>query len=150
MLSVLFIALLFSACATPAAMQPPIAVIPEATNTAAPSPTAETLAQVVPGDEATEADVEAPGAARPEALAETLGNLSYAGIFPDHPIQLTDGIAYYSEDGPGKPFVRLIDHLIATGDLEGDELLELCAVCAALPQNRHWPDRAVPGRGSGA
>ena len=77
--------------------------------------------EFAPVAEVAEADVEAPGAARPEALAETLGNLSYAGIFPDHPIQLTDGIAYYSEDGPGKPFVRLIDHLIATGDLDGDE-----------------------------
>jgi len=53
-------------------------------------------------------------------LADILGDLSYGGILPDQQITLTDGYAYYEDEGTGHPFVRLIDHLIATGDLNRD------------------------------
>jgi heat shock protein HslJ len=58
--------------------------------------------------------VEAP------ALADILGNLSYSGIFPDQAITLKDGTYEYSEGGPGKPYVRLVDTLIRTGDINAD------------------------------
>jgi heat shock protein HslJ len=58
--------------------------------------------------------VEAP------ALADILGNLSYSGIFPDQAITLKDGTYEYSEGGPGKPYVRLADTLIRTGDINAD------------------------------
>jgi len=93
-------------------MQPPIAVIPEATIAAAPSPTTETLTQVPPLEKATEVEVDAPGANTPEALVETLGNLSYSGLFPDQPITLKDGYYEYSEGGSGTPIVRLVDRQI--------------------------------------
>ena len=54
------------------------------------------------------------------ALNDILGNLTYSGIFVDHSITLIDGYTDYEEDGPGRPYVRLIDHLIAKGDLNGD------------------------------
>ena len=76
--------------------------------------------EFAPAAEVAEADVEAPGAARPEALAETLGNLSYSGLFPDQPITLTDGYYYYSEGGTGTPSVHLIDRQIVLGDLNED------------------------------
>jgi heat shock protein HslJ len=46
--------------------------------------------------------------------------LSYSGIFPDQSIALKDGYYYYSEGGSGKPYVRLISHLIRTGDINQD------------------------------
>jgi len=54
------------------------------------------------------------------ALVDILSNLSYNGIFPDQPITLTNGYAYYDDGSYEKPFVRLIDHLIAKGDLNQD------------------------------
>ena len=54
------------------------------------------------------------------ALVETLGNLSYTGIFPDQPITLIDGFYYYEDGSSAKSFVRLIGHGIALGDLNGD------------------------------
>jgi pimeloyl-ACP methyl ester carboxylesterase/heat shock protein HslJ len=51
---------------------------------------------------------------------ETLGNLTYSGLFPDRTITLVDGRADYEEEGPGTPFVSLMDRLIPTGDLDGD------------------------------
>ena len=65
----------------------------------------------------------APTAAPTEeapALTDILGTLSYSGVFPDHPITLVDGYYYYSEGGSGKPYVRLIDNLIVTGDINHD------------------------------
>jgi hypothetical protein len=53
-------------------------------------------------------------------LIDILGNLSYTGIFPDQVIQLTDGIAKYDDGSSAKPFVRLINQLIARGELNGD------------------------------
>ena len=53
-------------------------------------------------------------------LAGILGNLTYNGILPDDPITLTDGVGAYEEKSSGNPFVRLVDRLIATGDLNGD------------------------------
>ncbi len=53
-------------------------------------------------------------------LAGILGNLTYNGVLPNAPITLTDGIGAYEEESSGNPFVRLADHLIATGDLDGD------------------------------
>jgi heat shock protein HslJ len=58
--------------------------------------------------------------ASPGQLVETLGNLAYSGLFPDRTIALTDGVAFYEEEGPGTPFVLLMDQIIATGDLDGN------------------------------
>jgi heat shock protein HslJ len=54
------------------------------------------------------------------SLADTLGNLSYTGLFPDQPITLTQGYATYDSGGAGQPFVRLLDQLVVQGDLNGD------------------------------
>jgi heat shock protein HslJ len=54
------------------------------------------------------------------SLRRVLGNLSYAGIFPDHEITLKDGYFAYSEGGIGTPHVSLVDRLILTGDLNAD------------------------------
>ena len=59
----------------------------------------------------------------PEAqavLKDVLGNLTYSGIFDDHAITLTDGFVHYEDGGSQLPYVSLIDHLIANGDLNGD------------------------------
>ncbi|MEZ4837008.1 MAG: META domain-containing protein [Caldilineaceae bacterium] len=61
-------------------------------------------------------------------VAAILGNLTYNGVLPEQPITLTDGVGEYTEDGPGTPFVRLIDHLIPTGDLNGDSLADAAAI----------------------
>jgi len=61
-------------------------------------------------------------------LADILGGLSYNGLFPDRQIKLTDGYAEYQDGGSGHPFVRLIDHLIATGDLNGDGVEDAIAL----------------------
>jgi heat shock protein HslJ len=55
-----------------------------------------------------------------QLLVKILGNLAYSGLFPDQSIQLTDGYAAYGDGGPGKPSVRLVDHLVVTGNLDGD------------------------------
>jgi pimeloyl-ACP methyl ester carboxylesterase/heat shock protein HslJ len=54
------------------------------------------------------------------ALVTTLDNLTYPGILPNQPITLLDGIGHYEEEGPGTPYISLLDQLIATGDLDGD------------------------------
>lgn len=64
---------------------------------------------------------EAPASA---TVSEALKNATFGGILPDQPITLADGIAYYEEDGPGTPFVQLIDQLTAPGDLDGDGVLD--------------------------
>jgi hypothetical protein len=97
-----------------------MAVIPEATIAAALSPTAETLAQVPPLEKATEVEVDAPGANTPDALVETLGDLSYSGLFPEKEISLKDGYYEYSEGGIGTPHIHLIDRQIVLGDLNED------------------------------
>ncbi len=61
-----------------------------------------------------------PSATFHSELVATLGNLTYSGILPDQPLKFSDGLVYYQEDGSGKPFVKLVDNLIATGDLNGD------------------------------
>ena len=101
------IAIILTACASQPAAQGTNIVLPKATYTTAP-----TLA--------TSPTTEPPTPVTPVALADILGTLSYAGLFPDKQIALTDGIAYYEDGGSGHPFVRLIDHLLATGDLNGD------------------------------
>ncbi len=68
------------------------------------------------------------GTASLDALVAALGNLSYRGVFPDRPITLHDGYAAYTDNGPGHPFVRLIDHLLAQGDLNGDGAEDAVAV----------------------
>lgn len=73
----------------------------------------------VPAVEPTEQPADMAAATTAE-LAGTLGNLTYSGVLPDAPITLTDGIGVYEEESSGNPFVRLADHLIATGDLNGD------------------------------
>jgi heat shock protein HslJ len=55
-----------------------------------------------------------------EALINILGNLGYTGVFPEKPIQLTDGYASYSEGGTGTPHVSLVNNMILTGDLNND------------------------------
>jgi heat shock protein HslJ len=78
--------------------------------------------------------VEAPAATQiaapteiPADLVDILGNLSYSGVLPDQQVTLTDGTAYYEDGGSGHPFVRLIDHLITTGDLNGDGVKDAVA-----------------------
>jgi heat shock protein HslJ len=63
----------------------------------------------------------APTATSPaKSLADTLGNLSYTGLFPDQPITLTNGSGTYDSGGSGRPSVSLLDQLIAQGDVNGD------------------------------
>ena len=73
-----------------------------------------------PTDEAVVSPEKASEAVTPAALADTLGNLSYNGILPNQPVTLTNGYARYDDGSSAQPFVRLIDHLIARGDLNGD------------------------------
>lgn len=69
------------------------------------------------------------GAADAQArLAATLGNLTYSGLFPDRTITLVDGRADYEEEGPGTPFVSLVDQLTAVGDLDGDGAADAVAL----------------------
>jgi heat shock protein HslJ len=63
-------------------------------------------------------------------LVDILGNLSYSGLFPDQQITLIDGYAYYDEGDGGNPFVRLIDRLIVTGDLNEDGTEDAVALLA--------------------
>jgi heat shock protein HslJ len=59
----------------------------------------------------------APTLASPaKSLAETLGNLSYTGLFPDKAIALKNGAGTYEGEGT----VRLLDQLIVEGDANGD------------------------------
>jgi heat shock protein HslJ len=51
---------------------------------------------------------------------EALKNAAYSGIFEDHPIALTDGLAHYDDGGSQLPYVSLVDHRIPAGDLNGD------------------------------
>lgn len=53
-------------------------------------------------------------------LANMLGNMTYSGVLPDELITLLDGTATYDDGSEGTPFVSLVDHLIAVGDLDGD------------------------------
>ena len=80
-------------------------------------------------------------------LVETLGNLTYGGLFPDRTIPLTDGVAYYEEEGPGTPYVLLMDQIIATGDLDGNGVED-----AAILLEDHSVGSGtflLPGRGVG-
>jgi heat shock protein HslJ len=59
----------------------------------------------------------APAQANPaQALADTLGNLSYTGLFPDKAVALKNGAGTYEGGGA----VRLLDQLMAQGDVNGD------------------------------
>lgn len=109
------IAIILTACASQPPAQAVNVVLPEATYTTAP-----TLAP--------SPTTEPPTPVTPVSLADALGNLSYAGLFPDQQIALTDGIGYYEDGGSGRPFVRSIDHLIATGDLNGDGVEDAVAL----------------------
>jgi heat shock protein HslJ len=62
------------------------------------------------------------------ALANTLGNLSYDGLFPEESITLTDGYAAYEDPSSGTPYVQLMEPLIASGDLDGDGVADAAAV----------------------
>ncbi|MEI8083681.1 MAG: META domain-containing protein, partial [Actinomycetes bacterium] len=75
---------------------------------------------LAPTDEAVVSPEKASEAVTPAALADTLGNLSYTGIFPNQPVTLTNGSARYDDGSSAQPFVRLLDHLIPVGDLNGD------------------------------
>jgi heat shock protein HslJ len=95
-------ALLLVACSPTA--QPAPTQAPTAAPTTAPAP-------VMPEP------TKAPAAANPtQALASTLGNLSYTGLFPDNAVALKDGAGTYEGGGT----VRLLDQLLAQGDLNGD------------------------------
>ena len=61
-------------------------------------------------------------------LVETLGNLTYSGLFPERTISLTDGVAFYEEEGPGTPYVLLMDQIVATGDLDGNGVEDAAAL----------------------
>ena len=81
-----------------------------------------------PIEEMIQVGTKAPEGNTQNVLADTLGNLSYNGLFPDQQITLTDGYASYEDGGSGHPFVRLINHLIATGDLNGDGVEDAVAL----------------------
>jgi heat shock protein HslJ len=89
-----------------------------AKSTAQPAPTqAQAVAPAAAPTQAMPAPTTAPAAADPaQALASTLGNLSYTGLFPDQAITLKDGAGSY--DGGT---VRLLDQLIVQGDVNGDD-----------------------------
>jgi heat shock protein HslJ len=70
-----------------------------------------------PTSEAAVGVEEATDTIAPEALSGLLSNLSYTGILPNQPITLTAGVGTYED---GKSSVRLVDHLIALGDLNAD------------------------------
>jgi D-alanyl-D-alanine carboxypeptidase len=55
-----------------------------------------------------------------DALLDTLRNLTYPGPFPDDSITLTGGRGFYDDGSSGEPYVRLIDQMLVTGDLDGD------------------------------
>jgi heat shock protein HslJ len=71
---------------------------------------------------------DAPKQISTQKLTDILGNLSYSGLFPDKQITLSDGVANYNDGGSGHPFVRLVDHIINTGDLNGDKVLDAIAI----------------------
>jgi heat shock protein HslJ len=100
-------ALLLAACQPSAA---PSTAQPAPTQAQAVAPTtAPTLAMPEP--------TKAPVAANPtQALADTLGNLSYTGLFPDKAVALKNGAGTYEGGGA----VRLLDQLIVQGDVNGD------------------------------
>ena len=56
------------------------------------------------------------GANLAQALASTLGNLSYTGIFPDKAVALKNGGGTYEGGGT----LRLLDQIIVQGDVNGD------------------------------
>jgi heat shock protein HslJ len=96
---------------TAAAAGQPAAPVEATSAEAASTPLAETMS----------AGAESPGANDLSSLAKILGNLSYAGVFPDQQITLKDGYFAYSEGGGGTPHVSLVDRLILTGNLNADE-----------------------------
>jgi heat shock protein HslJ len=77
------------------------------TATAAPAPTGAPT-QAIPEPTQT-------SAAPAKALADIVSNLSYTGLFPDQALALKNGAGTYA-DGT----VRLLDQLIAQGDVNGD------------------------------
>lgn len=103
----LLVMLIAAACYPIPATQPAAPAGP----TALPSPEP-------PAVNATVAPTPAP-TARP--LADTLANLAYPGVL-DQPAQLVDGVVAYQDGSSGKPTVRLVPALTATGDLNGDGL----------------------------
>jgi len=94
---------------------------PAAGKPAAPVETASAEAASTPHAETMSASAESPGTTDLRFLAKILGNLSYAGIFPDQQITLKNGYFAYGEGGSGTPHVTLIDQLLLTGDLNADE-----------------------------
>ncbi|MEZ4518136.1 MAG: serine hydrolase [Chloroflexota bacterium] len=93
---------------------------PEATEVveAAPTPTAEPeMIEEAPPPSGTVPDA---GMMDASAYMDVLRNLTYPGPFPDESITLVNGQATYDDDGSGEPYVRLVDSLLVTGDLDGD------------------------------
>ena len=76
--------------------------------------------EFAPADEAAALGEEASETGITDALINTLGNLSYSGLFPEKEITLKDGYYEYSEGGTGTPHVQLIDRQIVLGDLNED------------------------------
>jgi len=91
---------------------------PSASPTAQPTPMqAQAVVSTAAPTLAMPEPTKAPVAANPtQALADTLGNLSYTGLFPDKAVALKDGSGAYEGGGT----VRLLDQLIPQGDLNGD------------------------------
>ena len=91
---------------------------PSASPTAQPAPTqAQAVVSTAAPTLAMPEPTKAPVAANPtQALADTLGNLSYTGLFPDKAVALKNGAGTYEGGGT----VRLLDQLMAQGDLNGD------------------------------
>jgi heat shock protein HslJ len=113
---------LLAACGTQ--IQPESVTPPQETAAQKPSPVAPTLRSPAVTDAPVVEQMPTPASDTVQANAgliplEELKNATYSGIF-DEPIKLTDGFVHYEDGGSQLPYVSLIDHLIANGDLNGD------------------------------
>jgi heat shock protein HslJ len=75
--------------------------------------------QLAPASPTTQASPAVPDAA---ALVEKLGNLSFTGLLPEQAVTLVDGEFSYDEGASQPATIRLVDHGLPTGDLDGDGL----------------------------
>lgn len=65
-------------------------------------------------------------------LTGILSNITIRGIIPE-PITLTNGIYEYQDGSNTTPYVRLVDSIISTGDLNGDDLEDAVALVEDNP-----------------
>jgi heat shock protein HslJ len=99
------------------AMLLPVIFLAACTSQAATVPTpAKPDAMVVAAGQSAQATAVDDTAAIP---LEKLKNATYSGVL-EQPITLQNGSAHYEDGGSNLPYVTLIDHQIAVGDLNGD------------------------------